>query len=379
MSVEHEVPPVQAVDQIIWLQKHHPSLVAAMRSCSHHFSHQHLNPWHLEGDVWTHSLMVLDACRHLPQVDAVQQWVALLHDVGKPGARRELPDKHRVLFQGHESLSAFISWDLLADPALGLSLAQRLLVFQLVALHGALYSGWFGAAEALDTAALQRAFSGMGQAFWQRLLRQVACDMQGQWTKRDNNKQGLLALLDLPMSPVRLTADERVPAVLLVGPPGSGKSRLRQRYAGFVVVSRDDALHQVTGESSYRRAWERHDREGLASAVDACLEQMFHAAVQGGKPVLVDMTNLTRKQRARWLSRLPDDVYLREAVVVVCGQQTLVQRNAQRGDKAVPDGVLAQMLLRLELPLFDEFDQIAYVVEGQQVIIQGHENRYPTA
>jgi poly(A) polymerase len=53
--------------------------------------------YHPEGDVWVHTLMLLDG---LPAgVPAALAWGALLHDIGKPATFRVAPD--RIRFDGH--------------------------------------------------------------------------------------------------------------------------------------------------------------------------------------------------------------------------------------------------------------------------------------
>jgi CRISPR/Cas system-associated endonuclease Cas3-HD len=89
----------------------HLDLVDAMRNTSHHFSAKHLSPWHLEGDVWVHSMLVLQAyAKSESPADASVGLTALLHDIGKPKAAKVLPHRQRVVFQGHESYSAWMAW-----------------------------------------------------------------------------------------------------------------------------------------------------------------------------------------------------------------------------------------------------------------------------
>ena len=45
---------------IKWFQENYPDLVKAMSESSHHYSKEILNKYHLEGDVWTHTCMVLN-------------------------------------------------------------------------------------------------------------------------------------------------------------------------------------------------------------------------------------------------------------------------------------------------------------------------------
>ncbi|MGH9607923.1 MAG: CCA tRNA nucleotidyltransferase, partial [Terracidiphilus sp.] len=53
--------------------------------------------FHPEGDVWTHTLMLLEQLE--PGCSMALAWGALLHDVGKPATFRRAPD--RIRFDGH--------------------------------------------------------------------------------------------------------------------------------------------------------------------------------------------------------------------------------------------------------------------------------------
>jgi poly(A) polymerase len=61
--------------------------------------------FHPEGDVWTHTLIMLDKLPTNPPVTLA--WGVLLHDVGKPGTFRVAPD--RIRFDGHVELGVEIA------------------------------------------------------------------------------------------------------------------------------------------------------------------------------------------------------------------------------------------------------------------------------
>jgi poly(A) polymerase len=64
--------------------------------------------YHPEGDVWVHTLMLLDG---LPAgVPAALAWGALLHDIGKPATFRVAPD--RIRFDGHVEAGIRIAEDI---------------------------------------------------------------------------------------------------------------------------------------------------------------------------------------------------------------------------------------------------------------------------
>lgn len=76
--------------------------VAAMQGCEQNAD------WHPEGDVWVHTLMMLDAMRDPTPALA---WGVLLHDVGKPPCQRR--DGERIRFDGHAEVGARMTGEIL--------------------------------------------------------------------------------------------------------------------------------------------------------------------------------------------------------------------------------------------------------------------------
>jgi poly(A) polymerase len=64
--------------------------------------------YHPEGDVWIHTLMLLDQLQ--PGVSRTLAWGALLHDVGKPPTFRVAPD--RIRFDGHVEVGVAMARDI---------------------------------------------------------------------------------------------------------------------------------------------------------------------------------------------------------------------------------------------------------------------------
>src|SRR6185503_12755535 len=64
--------------------------------------------FHPEGDVWIHTLMLLEQLE--PDSPMTLAWGALLHDVGKPPTYREAPD--RIRFDGHVEVGVAIAADI---------------------------------------------------------------------------------------------------------------------------------------------------------------------------------------------------------------------------------------------------------------------------
>ena len=66
-------------EKVKWFQENFPNFVSRMNSCSHHG--EDLNPYHIEGSIWTHTMMV---CNMAKTRNKLVQWACLLHDIAKP-------------------------------------------------------------------------------------------------------------------------------------------------------------------------------------------------------------------------------------------------------------------------------------------------------
>ena len=75
---------------ISWFQINYPQLRDELKNCMHNFDDAKLNPYHLESDCWSHTMMVCKIAE-LEDFDKVVQIAALLHDIGKPLVRRVNP------------------------------------------------------------------------------------------------------------------------------------------------------------------------------------------------------------------------------------------------------------------------------------------------
>ena len=101
--------------------------------------------FHPEGDVWTHTLLLLD---NLPAgVSPTLAWGALLHDIGKPATFRRAPD--RIRFDGHVEIGVRIAEDVCAR--FRMSHEETAQIVALVANHMR-----FGDVEKMRAATLKR-------------------------------------------------------------------------------------------------------------------------------------------------------------------------------------------------------------------------------
>lgn len=78
-------------------------LYDAIYFCSHNYNDENLNPWHLEGSVLNHTILVMKEAEKFK--DEKLLYAALLHDIGKVFTRKVNDEKKRVSFYGHENFS----------------------------------------------------------------------------------------------------------------------------------------------------------------------------------------------------------------------------------------------------------------------------------
>ena len=91
------------MNKIKEFQLEFPDIVHRMKTTTHHYDKFNLNPYHLEGDIWTHTMMVhqhvWDEKLH-PNLDDGERellsWVTLIHDLGKVFTRQTDDEKKKT-------------------------------------------------------------------------------------------------------------------------------------------------------------------------------------------------------------------------------------------------------------------------------------------
>jgi len=145
--------------------------------------------------------------------------------------------------------------------------------------------------------------------------------------------------------------------IMLVGIPTAGKSTFSSnpKYSKYIRVSSDDILQEVAKErqQSYNTVF-----KGNIRFAQIAMMKVLRKAIEDGKNIIIDQTNLTRKQRREKLKHIPD-TYKKTAVYFIVDLKTALQRNTQRPGKVIPPEVLERMIKEYELPVLEEgFDEI---------------------
>lgn len=145
--------------------------------------------------------------------------------------------------------------------------------------------------------------------------------------------------------------------IMLVGIPTAGKSTFSndKKYKNYVRVSSDDILQEVAKErqQSYNTVFKANIR-----FAQIAMMKVLRKAIEDGKSIIWDQTNLTKKQRRDKLKHIPPH-YKKTAVYFIVDLKTALQRNTQRPGKVIPPEILERMIKEYEIPTNEEgFDTI---------------------
>ncbi|GAB3262795.1 AAA family ATPase [Chitinimonas naiadis] len=133
-------------------------------------------------------------------------------------------------------------------------------------------------------------------------------------------------------------------AVVLIGPQASGKSSYcRERLFNSHMRLNLDMLRT------------RH-REGL----------LFSACIEAKQPVVIDNTNPSKADRARYIAALKSAGYVVHGYFFDLPYEQCQARNAARvGSECVPEVGLKHFFARLERPSLDEGFEALFLVRSQ--------------
>lgn len=350
-----------------WFQLEYPEIVSKMHFSTHHNISENryitdgknsietkiesINPYHIEGDVWTHTMMV---CKQAENMPYVVQLAALLHDIGKPSTRSINCKNGRVSFYNHDAVSAFMSLEILKRPELNLDTVDIAHIFNLIALHTQVFKLSSEQIAKLQDRRLVHDFIKLGQA-----------DHSGRFYS-----QGEVQIPhydSIPFEKNKVTRYNKK-VIILCGLPGSGKSTWIKKFAYqndptlYHVVSRDECLmdlayqHYQAKDFTYNEAWKTIDQR----KVDKLLKLRFKEA-NIFNTTIIDMTHMSKKSRKRSLSHFGPE-YKKKCVVFLTDLPTNYLRNSQRDGKIIDERVIKRMMNSFYPPTLEEFDEIEYVI-----------------
>jgi len=385
---------------VSWFQTEFVELSDAMKNSDHASAPGEVNAYHVEGTVWAHTMMVCHEARFDHKVNKI---AALLHDVGKPLAREVIPmdapkpsmngeerkstvelkatpgAKFKTHFRGHEGISFWYSIDPLYELVrLGVITKDEMEeILHIISLHGTLFNR-IKDGEEHKPEQVTRIFDEVEK--FERFVKQSRNDSLGRFY---NSGAGSRADVGAFLGHTLYNADTYLnnPRVengkgtstpfihVLVGLPASGKSTfIKEVFADDVTVISKDTVIMEMGEelglSEYTDIYKALTKEQHDEAYKETMRR-FQEAQKGDRAIVIDMTNMSKKSRGKWINNVGKK-FKTKAWVFVAGTSVLTARNllrTQQENKFIPQHVYTNMMKSFLVPTLYEFDFVQYVFQ----------------
>jgi len=335
-------------DKIKFFKENFKEYYLDMKNTEHTHSEFESNPYHAEGSIFTHSMMV---CSHAKGCNDIIQYSTLLHDIGKPGTILWDVEKNRTSFRNHGSFGIFLAYNVLNHEKLpdNLSNKDKIMILKIIANHQDLYTK--------DKIVLDST----EKEYYNYLKKVSDFDTKG---AIQNNLQEKEAKIEFIKKEINHNNPE---LVIMIGPPCSGKSTIVDfLYNTHEIISRDFEMLKIANEHSrktlkYNDAWKYCEIMNLQKEVDIVIQKKFNAAIKSRKNIVIDMTNMSKKSRKKWLSIKN---YNKKAHVKITGYDNLLERNANR-NKYIDPKIIDKFLKSFTWPTYEEFDIIEIDIKNR--------------
>lgn len=356
-----------------YFMNEYSELVKEMKESNHHLDNENLNPFHLEGDVWTHTMMVLNYAVN-NEFSLETQIAALLHDIGKPKARF-IKDETKVAFFGHEAISTVLAVGVLNKFEQDLKLdINKEMILKLINFHSDFHKigkfdeeGNFHLSEK-NKQTLNKKY-GDDLEFYINMIDLNSSDNYGRFYEgEDKNlmKTKFETLRSFIPQPMFKKEKQNMPeAIMLSGLPGVGKSKLTEellKHKDYVILSSDNKIMERYPKLSYSDAYHRVVNKDEFKIIEKEMREELLDAIKKRKNIIFDRMNVTKKSRNRWFVNVPHKYYKKVNYFIMADIETIYKRNKSRKEKEVPQKLYDFMMNKFTLTTFnEEFDEIKYV------------------
>jgi len=332
-------------------------------------------------------------CLKAEESNKIVKICALLHDIGKPSAREVIPfevkssNSNRVMpksglkvrFHGHEGMSTFLAIEILIDLENEgvISKDEKIRILRIISMHGTLFNSIDENGNMKKPEQVFAKFRKDEVKLYNDFISQVKNDSTGRFfVSKDGRKNHAFRLQKeifteeqfLEYHKDKENSIKDGPTITaLIGPPCSGKSTyIKETKANEVIISRDDVLmeygkNRFGKEATYSEIWKQLTELNLQVEVDNYVQMFFKEAVKAKQDIFIDMTNMSRKSRRKWLMNVTKD-YNKKAIVFFTEYNTLIERNKIRSKegKVIPEKVIDNMIKGFMVPGYDELNEIEY-------------------
>lgn len=326
---------------------------------------------HAEGDVWTHTKMVIQALLADPDYAAAPEpvrgvlfYAALLHDIAKPATTRE--QDGRIIAPGHSAKGAVDARVALWEHDVPFGLREQ--VCRLIETHQVPFFAFdnrkgilpeftarlLAADRSIDLLCILAAADMRGRvcadqakvlddiALFRAQAQELGCLDQPYAFPDDATRMAYFRSQGSRYADEPVYVDQPFEVVMMSGLPASGKNTWVAAHPELPVVSYDDLRQELGFKPG----------EGTGTLVHAAVDRM-REFLRKKQPFIINATHLSRQMRRRTLDLVAD--YGGSVRVVYCEapRAELLSRNNQR-DTTLGNKKLLSMTSRWEVPGLDE-------------------------
>ena len=314
---------------IKWFIETYPEHVKRMCESNHNVGYLNISPWHSEGSVWTHTMMVMtwiEANKELYSENLYEALLlaGLLHDIGKPLCLEYDENKNKNSFSGHEGVSSHISIGILME-------ASQIFNFDLISAHKIICLHGVNVSQ-IDITGLKE---------FREADKRGAIRIE---TEISDYKERKFSKMHDPESNKTCT--------ILCGLPCSGKSTWASNNItkDQFLLSRDNIITEYS--KNYNEAYRYfHENEDRRKELDKKFDSLVQVSAKKSH-VIVDMTMLSLKSRRLMMNRLGKRDY--KCIVFFSKVSEIMERNRNRKNKFISENVIEKMMKTFVMPVKEE-------------------------
>lgn len=343
-----------------------PDLYSKMNEVHHGYKNIKPNPYHLEGNIWTHTVLVMREVEkdYLAGTLSDEKYryflvATLCHDFGKCFTVTDNEEKEKRNFLNHEAVSAIYAKDVI--EYFSIRGFERDNLLSLIGKHGKMYN--YMTESGIDS----KHFKTIAQMFrfdnFEDVIKFYKYDHFGRVCyDLDKNDNVLASLKEIKKEHSRLIEEQVTKPVkgvlrLMIGAPRLGKSTYIENINAGTIISRDNLVMEFGTGDTYSEKWKSLTPE-TQQQIDIVLMERFNSAIKRGeKNITVDMTNMSKKSRAKFINSAPG--FFVEACIVLTPLEVLKARNTE--DKFIPELILESMIKNFVYPDYNEVSKVVII------------------
>lgn len=340
---------------IKWFEENYKEYVEKMKNVTHSHDDGTPSPYHMEGSIWNHTMMVLE---WLDSEKIELIFAALLHDIGKTETR--IIKGYKVSFTYHENVSTILCIDILKKAKETFEELDILKTIKLIAWHGTLWTK-----NEVDNESMLKIIDlkyGHLKDFYKDFVTFVQADALGRILATKEDEDFVIDQVNFfsnytPYDKMAYKEKPKKEVIFMVGLSGSGKSTwIEKNKLNHIVISVDKHLEK--GKLAYDS---KNYKKEVKKGHDLLIKEM-HDLIAKEENVIVDMTNLSIEKRRKKLSKFPSTKYHKKAIVFLNDLETIKNRLNNRNGKKLNMDIIKSQIFEFELPNYNEFDEIDFIL-----------------